>query len=112
MTAKITITKELPHTDYGFAGAFIVFVLHHPKDKANEDEYYKKCEIVCREFEYIGQSVSRRLFGVFLKGNQTRERGDERACTADVYAEQELSVIVGKLREQYSRGDVTDYLTR
>ena len=46
------------------------------------------------------------LFGVFLKGDKTCKRGNHSACTADIYTEQKVLVVVGKLRKKNCRGHV------
>ena len=46
------------------------------------------------------------LLVIFLKGNKACKRCYESTRTADIYTEQELSVVFRKLREQYCRGNV------
>ena len=40
------------------------------------------------------------VFNVFSEGDKARQRGNERSHAADVYTEQKLPPIVGKLRQQ------------
>ena len=50
------------------------------------------------------------LLGVFPEGDQAGKRGDQRAYTANVHAQQKLLVVGGKLRKQDRRRHIADDL--
>lgn len=59
----------------------------------------------------VMQGLSTVVSGVFAEGDETCQRGNERARAADVNAHQQLTKIVGELREQNGGWHVTDELT-
>ena len=46
------------------------------------------------------------MTNIFTEGDKARKWGYQSTDTADVYAKQKLSVIIGKLREEYCRRHV------
>ena len=78
---------------------------------AEYGQYDQEREVKCAEFENIRQRVLGVLLCVFFKGNKAGERCDQSARTTDIYTEQQLTIVVGELGEQYSRWNVGDYLT-
>ena len=66
----------------------------------------EKRKIKGGEFQNVAEDVTGILLVIFLEGYKACKRGDKRARAADIYSEQKLSVIVGKLREQNSRGNI------
>ena len=51
------------------------------------------------------------ILDIGLEGDEAGKRCDKRAYTADVYTEEELAVVIRKLREEDCRGDVAYHLT-
>ena len=76
-----------------------------------QQEYTEEGEVKRREFENIAPRLAGIGVGVCAEGDKACKRRDKRARTADIYAEKQLAVVIGKLREQYRRGDVAYDLT-
>ena len=72
----------------------------------------KESEIKRRENEKVFQGFTGIMSYVFTEGDKTCEGWYDGAASADVYSKQKLAVIIGKLREQDSRRNVTHKLAR
>ena len=82
----------------------------YPKEEAHKYQNYEESEVKERKLYDIAERVIWVLPCVFLKCYKACKRGNESTRAADVYTEQELFIIIRKLREQYCRGDVADKL--
>ena len=71
-----------------------------------EKKYAQKGEIKRRKLQNIASRLAWIGTRVRTKCNKTGKRGNESSRASDIYAEKQLAVIIGKLREQYCRGDV------
>lgn len=82
-----------------------------PQDRTESNKHAEEQNVERGELDDIRKGVSGLILRVRLKGDKAGKRCDKRTDAADVYSEEKLAVIGGKLREKYRRGHVADDLT-
>ena len=83
------------------------YFLYHAK----RDKNYKEQHIECCKFKHILECISGLVLGIRFKRYKAGKGCDECTHAADINAEKQLAVVLGELRQQDRRGNVTDHLT-
>ena len=84
-------------------------LLHEQENHGGQDD--QKSKVQGGKQPEIFQCFALNVRGILTEGDQACQRGDQRADTADVYAQQKVAVIRGEFRQQNGGGDVADDLT-
>ena len=89
---------------YRIENAFGAEALHHKKQNCEERE------VICAELEEISFAAVRHMLSVFVKCNEACKGRNNRAHTADIYADQKPCIVFRELGQQYRCRYVTYYL--
>ena len=84
----------------------ILGLYNSTKDNKHSEEQH----VEDGELDDVGKCVAGLILAVRLKGDEAGQGCDKRTDAADVYTEEKVAVVSGKLREEYRGGDVTDDL--